>query len=81
MTTQNCDRDNARLFDRELDADPEENPTSKKWRIRHAKNLCSTCPAKNPCLEVGVAGGESGVWGGVLLKDGKASKPQRRAAA
>jgi WhiB family redox-sensing transcriptional regulator len=38
--------------------------------IRQAKQLCSTCPVSNKCLEYGKETGSSGVWGGITLDRG-----------
>ncbi len=31
--------------------------------------ICEGCPVRLPCLEAGITGRESGVWGGVWLSD------------
>ncbi len=46
----------------------------------HAEALtwCATCPAREACLELGLARGEWGVWGGVLLEAGAPLERPRR---
>lgn len=34
------------------------------------KQVCSGCPLAQPCLANGIAGAESGLWGGVTLERG-----------
>ncbi len=36
-----------------------------------ARNVCAGCPLRDICRELGLARGESGVWGGLLLESGK----------
>lgn len=36
-----------------------------------AKRVCAGCPTRAGCLDEGVAGGGSGVFGGLLLIDGR----------
>ena len=36
-----------------------------------AQALCADCPVRELCLALGLARGEYGVWGGVLLDNGK----------
>ncbi|HUQ00684.1 MAG TPA: WhiB family transcriptional regulator [Aeromicrobium sp.] len=36
-----------------------------------ARGICAACPVRDVCRELGLARGESGVWGGLLLEDGK----------
>jgi WhiB family redox-sensing transcriptional regulator len=38
--------------------------------IRQAKQLCSTCPVSDKCLEYGKETLSSGVWGGITLDRG-----------
>ncbi len=49
--------------------------------------VCEPCPLKQTCLDLAVARGESGVWGGSLLQDGQVlaavpvrGRPRRTAA-
>lgn len=34
------------------------------------KEICRRCPVKENCLRAGIENKETGVWGGVYLKDG-----------
>ena len=36
-----------------------------------ARGICAGCPVRDVCRELGLARGETGVWGGLLLEDGK----------
>jgi hypothetical protein len=47
-----------------------ETPTERVARVRVAESICSPCPGRQECLAAGLAGKESGVWGGVLLNYG-----------
>lgn len=40
-------------------------------RVRVAAAVCNGCPVKAPCKQAGKKGRESGVWGGVLLQNGR----------
>ncbi len=37
-------------------------------------SMCFGCPVMSECLRAGIDGGESGVWGGVYLENGKVSQ-------
>ena len=36
-----------------------------------ARRICAECPLQDVCRELGLARAESGVWGGLLLEDGR----------
>jgi hypothetical protein len=36
-----------------------------------ARSICAGCPLRDVCRDLGLARGETGVWGGLLLEDGK----------
>lgn len=36
-----------------------------------AREICLTCPVAKLCLDAGLQGKESGIWGGVRLERGK----------
>lgn len=40
-------------------------------RLAAAQALCATCPVRALCLELGLRRDEYGVWGGVLLDNGR----------
>ena len=40
-------------------------------RVAQAMQLCADCPIRAACLQAGIDGKESGVWGGVLLEFGR----------
>ena len=44
---------------------------------RTATAVCATCPLRDGCYTIGVTRGESGVWGGELLDEGKPIPPPR----
>lgn len=37
-------------------------------------SICLSCPVRTFCLREGVENGESGLWGGVFLSNGKTDK-------
>ncbi len=39
--------------------------------LAEAAALCASCPARATCLALAEARSESGVWGGVLLSEGR----------
>ena len=39
--------------------------------LAHARQLCGGCPLQDTCRSLGIARGESGVWGGALLAEGR----------
>ena len=39
--------------------------------LAEAQALCADCPVRELCLSLGLARDEYGVWGGVLLENGK----------
>src|SRR5262245_26159286 len=39
--------------------------------LAEARSVCATCEVRALCLILGVSRGEWGVWGGVLLENGK----------
>ena len=39
--------------------------------LAEATALCAGCPVRSTCLALGEARSETGVWGGVLLADGR----------
>lgn len=52
---------------------------TKIARIRTAKLVCSICPFQRECLAWGKDHGESGVWGGLELAEGREVHRGRRA--
>jgi len=38
-------------------------------QIEQAKNVCRRCPVREPCLQAGIEGGETGIWGGTTSTD------------
>ena len=38
---------------------------------RMVDQICLSCPVMKECLQRGIDGGETGVWGGFYLKNGK----------
>lgn len=47
---------------------------------RMAKRVCAACPVRERCLEVALARGESGVWGGTTEHQRRKMIRQQRAA-
>lgn len=39
-----------------------------------AKKICAGCPVRQTCLEVALATGDGGIWGGTTLKERNAMK-------
>lgn len=69
------------------DADPDLFFPGDDARLAAAQAVCGTCTFRDACLGLGTARGESGVWGGVLLADGRPltsvptrGRPRRKAA-
>ena len=61
-------------------ADPELFYSETDQGIAEAKALCSTCPARNACLDGALSRQEPcGVWGGQLIEDGVIIERKRRA--
>lgn len=50
--------------------DPEVFHPTDPATLAYAQTLCAPCPLRETCLELGLARGEWGVWGGVLLEGG-----------
>lgn len=49
--------------------------------LARAQSICAGCPARFLCLNLGLQRREWGVWGGVLLEEGKRlAKPRRTRA-
>jgi hypothetical protein len=53
------------------DADPDQFFPEDEATLAIARGVCASCPVSDVCRELGLARGESGVWGGLLLDDGK----------
>lgn len=51
--------------------DPEMFHPTDAIELAEAKNVCDGCPARAACLRLGLDRDEWGVWGGVLLENGK----------
>lgn len=51
--------------------DPETFQPTSTEALAEAQVECAKCPATALCLSLGAARGEWGVWGGVLLENGK----------
>ena len=56
--------------------DPELFHPEDLTQLAEAQQVCTDCPMRQTCLELGTARREWGVWGGVLLESGK---PRHRA--
>ena len=52
-------------------SDPELFFPSDDDALAAAVAVCAACPLRATCLELAAARSESGVWGGVLLQDGR----------
>lgn len=52
-------------------ADPDQFFPEDDATLALARDLCARCPLRDVCRQLGLARGESGVWGGLLLEDGK----------
>jgi hypothetical protein len=68
--------------------DPEQFFPEDEVTLAAARGICADCPLQDVCRELGLARGESGVWGGLLLENGKIlervpvmGRPRREAAA
>ena len=46
--------------------------------IAAAKALCESCPARLPCLELGIEVGDHGVWGGLSPIELRAIRRRKR---
>lgn len=53
------------------DADPEQFFPEDDATLALARAICAECPVRDVCRALGIARGETGVWGGVLLADGR----------
>lgn len=51
--------------------DPELFHPDDLTQLAEAQQVCAVCPMKQVCLDLGLARREFGVWGGVLLENGK----------
>ncbi len=51
--------------------DPEQFFPEDEATLAEARRICARCPLQDVCRELGLARGESGVWGGLLLEDGR----------
>lgn len=51
--------------------DPEAFHPTDEETLAEVQDICSACPARSTCLDLGLARKEWGVWGGVLLEGGK----------
>lgn len=51
--------------------DPDQFFPEDEATLASAQRICAACPLRDVCRELGLARGESGVWGGLLLDDGK----------
>jgi len=54
-----------------IGADPEQFFPEDDVTLARARALCAGCPLRDVCRSLGVARGESGVWGGALLVEGR----------
>lgn len=52
-------------------ADPDTFFPENRKELWKAQSLCSACPMKAKCLELGKAEKQTGVWGGQYLKNGQ----------
>ena len=52
-------------------ADPDVFFPEDRKELWKAQSLCSSCPVKDLCLELGVTERRTGVWGGKYIRDGK----------
>lgn len=50
----------------------------KVQREDKAKEVCRTCQVRRPCLEEGLAGEESGIWGGTTETERNKMMGKRR---
>ena len=51
--------------------DPEQFFPEDEATLAAARQICADCPLQDVCRELGLARGESGVWGGLLLEGGR----------
>ncbi len=51
--------------------DPDQFFPEDEATLAAARRICAACPLQDVCRELGLARGESGVWGGLLLEDGE----------
>lgn len=58
--------------------DPELFHPTDEVELAAAQAVCATCPARAVCLDLGLRRDEYGVWGGVLLENGKPLETVRR---
>jgi WhiB family redox-sensing transcriptional regulator len=57
-------------------------PTEDDASAAEAKQICSTCPVRTPCLEHALALREKfGVWGGLTERERRRALRQRRRTA
>ena len=49
--------------------DEDESSSERDLRIRIAKDLCSRCPDREPCLRWAIHNDEEGVWGGTTKQE------------
>jgi hypothetical protein len=45
---------------------------------RQVDEICLHCPVIRQCLRTGKEGGDTGVWGGIYLKNGKYARPENK---
>lgn len=55
-------------------ADPDLFFPNNSDHLEQALRLCQTCPVQSQCRDFGVATKSVGVWGGVLLREGRPSR-------
>lgn len=51
--------------------DPEQFFPEDDATLALARKVCAGCPLQDVCRSLGLSRGESGVWGGLLLDDGR----------
>jgi len=49
-----------------------------EWKIFAAKEICATCPVREPCLEHAIEYREWGIWGGTTDQERKRIRMHRR---
>lgn len=52
-------------------ADPNLFDPHTETELAAARDICAVCPIATECLSIGFKRGEWGVWGGVLLEEGR----------
>lgn len=52
-------------------SDPDQFFPEDELTLARARQVCSACPLQDACRALGIARGESGVWGGALLVEGR----------